>query len=197
MIKINLIAEGKKPIVAAGPRVTSEGADYGLWALVGFLLLGILVAGGHWFLLNRDLDTRQQQIADAQREVEELAPIIAEVEEYKRNKVELQRKISIINDLKSQQKVPVRVMDEVSAALPSLVWLTRMDDKKGTLVIAGRALNTNAVATFIESLDQVEFFDEPVLKNTQQRAGVYNFVINVKFTRPPEQDAERAGEGGV
>ena len=106
-------------------------------------------------------------------------------------------KISIINDLKSQQKVPVRVMDEVSAALPALVWLTRMDDKKGTLVIAGRALNTNAVATFIESLDQVEFFDEPVLKNTQQRAGVYNFVINVKFTRPPEPGSDRAAEGGV
>ena len=184
MIKINLIAEGKRPVASAGPRLPEQGREWGLWAMMGLVLLGILLAAGHWYLLNRDIETRKDQIATAKREVEELAPIIAEVEEYKRNKVELQRKIGIINDLKSQQKVPVRVMDEVSLALPALVWLTRLDDKKGTLVVSGRALNTNAVASFIENLDKVEFFEEPVLKNTQLRSSVYNFVINVKFSLP-------------
>jgi len=195
MIKINLIAEGRRPVVASGPRLTSSSLDYGLIGLVGLLIVGVLAAGGHWYLLHRDLVERKEQIAVAKREVDELAPIIAEVEAYKRSKAELQRKITIIDSLKSEQKIPVRVMDEVSKALPGLLWLTRLEDRKNKLTVAGQALNTNAVATFIENLDNVEFFDEPILKETRQRNSVYNFVISMNFTRPPP--ASGTGEGGA
>jgi type IV pilus assembly protein PilN len=109
--------------------------------------------------------------------------VIKEVEEYKTKKGELERKIGIINDLKANQRGPVRVMDYVSRALPELLWLDRMKMTASSIEIEGRAFNTNAVANFIENLDKVPEFDEPTLKTTeQQTGGVYKFFINLNYS---------------
>ena len=61
-----------------------------------------------------------------QREYDRLKPIIAEVEAFKKKNAELKHKIEVIEQLKANQYGPVRVMDEVSKALPDLLWLTNM-----------------------------------------------------------------------
>jgi type IV pilus assembly protein PilN len=109
--------------------------------------------------------------------------VIKEVDDYKSKKAELERKIGIINDLKANQRGPVRVMDYVSRALPELLWLDQMIMKGDSIHLEGRAFNTNAVANFIDNLDKVPEFDEPTLKSNElQQGGVYKFVINLNFS---------------
>src|SRR4051794_34332532 len=184
MIKINLLSEGKRPAaVRKKSGVKLEGQEVGQWMLLVGILIGILTLAGAWWLQNQKTTAKQAEVETAQREVDQMAAVIKEVEDYKGKKSELERKIGVINDLKANQRGPVRVMDYVSRALPELLWLDRMKMTAGAIEIEGRAFNTNAVANFIENLDKVPEFDEPTLKTTeQQTGGVYKFVINFNYS---------------
>jgi type IV pilus assembly protein PilN len=186
MIKINLLSEGKRPAAvrkSRGPALGGGGKDVGQWLVGVGVLLGVIAVAMAWWLQTKKLEDKQAEVAAAQREVEQMASVIKEVEDYKAKKEELERKIGIINDLKANQRGPVRVMDYVSRALPELLWLDRMKMTASTIEIEGRAFNTNAVANFIENLDKVPEFDEPTLKSTeQQTGGVYKFAINFNYS---------------
>jgi len=187
MIKINLLSEGKRPTAVRKSRVPGglklEGKDLGPWMIAVGVLIGILGVGVAWKLADQKLVEKGGEVAAAQREVEALASVIKEVDDYKAKKGELERKIGIINDLKANQQGPVRLMDSVSRALPELLWLDQMTMIGNTIEIQGRAFNTNAVANFIENLDKVAEIDEPTLKSTEQQGGgTYKFSINFTFT---------------
>ena len=187
MIKINLLSEGKRPAAVRKSRTAGlQGADVGQWLLVAATLLGVLLAAGDWYLLKQRLEEKSQEVAQAQREVDELQAVIKEVDDFKHKKAELERKIRVINDLKLNQRGPVRVMDYISRALPELIWLDRMRMNASSLELEGRAFNTNAVAAFMENLDKVPEFKEPTLKDTQaQGQGVYHYVIDFDYSFAP------------
>lgn len=194
MIKINLLSEGKRSAVRKAKPAASllEGKDVGQFLILVGLVAGSLVAGWSWWSLKQEIADQQEEIAAAQAEVEALGAVIREVEDYKAKKAELERKIGIINDLKANQKGPVRVMDYISKSLPELLWLDKMTMNATTIVVEGRAFNTNAVAAFIENLDRVPEFEEPTLRDATEQGGTYRFVIdfNYKFEAPkPEQAA--------
>src|SRR4051794_5609750 len=189
MIKINLLSEGKRPAaVRKKSGVKLEGQEVGQWMLLVGILIGILTLAGAWWLQNQKTTAKQAEVETAQREVDQMAAVIKEVEDYKGKKSELERKIGVIGDLKANQQGPVRVMDYISRALPELLWLDRLKMTPDAIEIEGRAFNTNAVANFIENLDKVPEFDEPVLKSTEQQAGtaqtvgVYKFVVNFHYS---------------
>jgi len=193
MIKINLLSEGKRAVRKAKPAASLlEGKDVGQYLIVLGLVIGTLASAWSWWTLKQRIADQEEDISIAQAEVEALGAVIKEVEEYKAKKAELERKIGIINDLKANQKGPVRIMDYVSKALPELLWLDRMTMNSTTIVMEGRAFNTNAVAALIENLDRVPEFEEPTLRDATEQGGVYRFVINFnyKFEAPkPEQAA--------
>lgn len=191
MIKINLLAEGKRPVVARkgkAPALGGGSTDLGNILLVGGLVLGLLVAAGWYFLTVSKLNAKKREVAAAQKEVEELKQVIKEVEDYKIKKADLERKIDVINTLKSNQRGPVQIMDQVSRALPELLWLSNMDVNATTINLRGTAFNTSAVANFIDNLDKVEEFAEPILQDAVQkslrgaRSETYDFKINMNYS---------------
>ena len=156
MIKINLIAETRRAVATrkAAPKLSTGIADLGQALLVGLLVLGLLVAAGWWYLLQRDVKRMQEEVRVAQQEVDRLAPVLKEVEEYKAKKAELERKIGVITDLRANQKGPVQIMDQVSRSVPELLWLTSLEVTASNVAVKGQAYNTNAVANFLENLDR-------------------------------------------
>ncbi len=202
MIKINLLSEGKRPAAVRKVKVPAalrmEGRDIGQWMLALGMLVGLLALGIYWWIWNGRVKDKQAEVAAAQREVEAMASVIKEVEDYKAKKAELERKIGIINDLKANQRGPVRVMDYISRALPELLWLDRLRMTASTLEIEGRAFNTNAVANFIENLDKVPEFDEPTLKSTEEQGGgIYKFVISFNYSFATQAKPEEGAPGAA
>jgi Tfp pilus assembly protein PilN len=203
MIKINLLSEGKRPAAVRKARAGVPAQDIALWMLFAGALAGVLVAAGYWWWLDGKLHDKQQEVAQAQKQVDALQAVIKEVEDFKRKKKSLTDKIGVINDLKSNQRGPVRVMDYISRALPELLWLDRLKMNASSIEIEGRAFNSNAVANFIENLDKVPEFKEPVLKDTtQQAAGVYKFLVTFDYSfappkKPGEAKAEAPGAPGA
>lgn len=193
MIKINLLAEGKRPAAVRRTKPASllEGENIAAWALLlGILLIGLLPAGVWWWLKKAEIAGNEQEITVAQREVDELAAIIREVEEYKQKQSELQRKIDVINQLRLNQSGPVQIMDAVSRALPELLWLDRLEMNANSIRLNGRAFNANAIASLIDNLDSVPEFKEPVLQDMREVGPVYNYSIVFNYTY-----AKQAGEG--
>ena len=154
--------------------------------LVGALaVLGLLVAVGYWFWQKRELSNRQETVVQREAEAKKLESIIAEVEDYQRRKDSLQNRIDLINQLKQNQKGPVRIMDQISRDLPDLVWLDSMTINAGRITIAGRGLNPNAIALFIENIKNDPYFEEPAVgavTQVQVNPLVYSFDMNFAFT---------------
>src|SRR5678815_4210368 len=125
-----------------------------------------------------------EEIARAQEEVARLKSIIDEVKGYEDKKASLEAKIKLINDLKTNQKGPVRLMDEISKALPDLVWLTNLDVSGNQITMRGRTMSPNAVSTYLENLKKSPFFAEPVFRNLQQEGaqqGLYSWEMTLNF----------------
>ena len=196
MIKINLLAEGKRQVTrkARGSAVAVQRGDISLWLLGGGLLLGALITLGAWYYLHRVIQQKDREIAVAQEEVRQLQAIIDEVEKYKQEKAVLDHKITVIKQLKANQRGPVHIMDQISRALPELLWLDRMSVVGTQVTLTGRAFNTNAIANFIENLDAVDEFLEPDLRDTTRDASgqVYSFVIVFTFQLEPPPAAAGA-----
>jgi type IV pilus assembly protein PilN len=155
-------------------------------------LLGLIVVGGRYGLLESRISNLTEEVRVAQEEVDELEPIIREVEEFKAKKAELERKVQVISQLKANQRGPVRIMDYVSRALPELLWISRMQVGDRGITISGEAFNTNAVANFMENLDRFPEFREPVLRDTAQKGGVYTFTLSFNYDFPVEVEEPAA-----
>jgi Tfp pilus assembly protein PilN len=192
MIKINLLSEGKRP-AAVRKAKTTPGEDLALWLLLAGAFLGVLVAAGHWWILNGRLQEKLHEVTVAQQQVDALQAVIKEVDDYKAKKKNLTDKIQVINDLKTNQQGPVRIMDYISRALPELLWLDRMKLNASTIELEGRAFNPNAVAAFMENMDKVPEFKEGVLKDiTAQNNQVYKFLITFDYSFAPKKTDEAA-----
>ncbi len=185
MIKINLLSEGKRPVAVRKKKAISVKVDEqnlaGLLLLAG-LIPGLLGTGVYWWMLKGELQEKKAIKVEREQEYERLKPIIAEVEEFKNKQELLEQKISVIQGLRTNQRGPVQLMDYVSRALPEMVWLERLEVQAAVIRINGRATNENAIANFIDNLDKVEEFQEPVLR--QYRAtndALFSFEISVGY----------------
>lgn len=199
MVKINLLAEGKRPIIsrrAKQPGLQLSGANAANMMMAALTVVGLLASAIWYFVLESRIKEKDAAIQVAQKEVDELKQVIAEVENFKKRRDELNRKIKVITDLKANQRGPVQIMDEVSRALPELIWLANMDVAPKAINLRGTALNMSAVANFIENLDRVEPFFEPVLQDATRgrRAGAYNYRLTVgySFAKPAAPAAPAA-----
>ncbi|HET9793958.1 MAG TPA: PilN domain-containing protein [Thermoanaerobaculia bacterium] len=180
MIKINLLSEGRT--AARAPVATVATGRINNAVFVGCIALAILYFLGMWWhvaSVKRDWDEKNRR---AQAEVDRLKSIIDEVNGYEKKKASLEAKINLINDLKRNQHGPVRLMDEVSKALPDLVWLNSMNLIGNAIQINGKAMTPNAVANFIENLKKSPYFAEPRFQALNQEGPIYNFGLSVTFT---------------
>jgi type IV pilus assembly protein PilN len=193
MIKINLLVEARAERVARAPLIALGAASLNNYVLLGLIILGLAFVGLRYWKLSSTLAAIKAEIVVNQREFDRLKPIIAEVEAFKKKNAELKHKIEVIEQLKQNQYGPVRVMDEVSKALPDLLWLTNMGLTGNTLTLQGQALNENAVANFISNLGASPFFAEPSLKiMSQDERGVFTFDLSCTFTQTPREAAPAA-----
>ena len=203
MIKINLVREGRAvrgsgvaPVATTVVvPVQRQPTSVNNIIVVVFTVLGLLAAAGYYFWYKRELSQRQEIVEQKAAEAQKLEAIIKEVEDYQRRKDSLQQRIDLINQLKQNQKGPVRIMDQISKDLPDLVWLDAMDISGGRISLNGRGLNANAIALFVENIKRDPYFEEPSVGTMAQISAsplVYSFDMNFAFTYAPKTAAPPA-----
>jgi type IV pilus assembly protein PilN len=210
LIKINLVREGRA-VRGAGAAPAAATAISGATGvapaninnviIIGLIGLGLVIAAVWWFTKNRTLANRQATVSERQAEADKLEAIIKEVEDFQRRKDSLQNRIDLINQLKQNQKGPVRIMDQISRDLPDLVWLDKMAVSGGSISLSGRGLNPNAIANYVENIKNDPYFEEPALSNVTEAAGakttVYAFDMDFKFSYAPKTPGAAPGAPGA
>jgi len=193
MININLIRETTSAGSSRKMPEFSLGAKQADIILVVSISILLLVTGARWYILSSKLDDLKTTERQKKKERDDLQQYIEKVDELEAKREALRQKIEIINSLKKNQRGPVRVMDEVSRALPDLVWLTNMKLAGNDLTLNGMAMDENAVANYIANISASPFFAEPVLRDlSRSDEKSFKFVLRCKFTNVAPQ-IEAAG----
>ncbi len=192
MIRINLLKPETKDIreqvVTPGVAEVTDKKAPNLGNLV-FLLL-VVGLGAYYFLQQKAFDRENEQLAAARQEKARLQTVEARLEEQKRIRESLDRKINLIESLNAQRDLTPRLMDEMSRRLPDWVWLTEVTyDAKG-IQIKGKALSNNLIADYIASLEaSAQIMNVNLVSSTQrtaQRDEFLEFALRAQLERKPE-----------
>lgn len=170
MIRINLLkpeTKDKEPIVATG--VVEEGGKKSpnLGNLI-FLLL-VIGLGAFYFFQKKAFDRENVLLTQARQEKSQLQYVETKLEEQRKVREALDRKITLIESLNAQRDLAPRLMDELSRRLPEWVWLSEVTyDDKG-VQIKGRALSNNLIADYIASLEaSAQLMNVNLVSSTQR-----------------------------
>lgn len=100
------------------------------------------------------------------KELEVLSVQLKEVGDLQQKVKALEQKIKVIDDLGKKKVGPVKVMESLSLATPSRLWLTEFRESGGNLTINGLAVDNQTVADFLKSLSTFAYFNNAELVET-------------------------------
>jgi Tfp pilus assembly protein PilN len=191
MIRINLLGRARPK--AARKAVPLEGAlQAGL--LLAAVVFSIGVLWYEWAQLDSDAQKTNADITQQTREKARLEDLKTQVENFEKEKVVLQQRVSIIEDLQRNRTGGQELLDALANTVgrTDTLWLTSLDRKGNTLSLAGSAGSINAVANFITELKRSGYFDQVEIKETHEddtNKSVQTFVfeLTAQFTLPGEK----------
>ena len=162
MIKINLLLAKKKP-----PKKLT--ALQQQMVLVGFGF-GLLTAGMYLYTekLNDQIAGLERDKASAEARIRDQENMLKEVQNIEEERKKVLDKISIIEQLKKNQAGPVRILDELSRALPTGVNIDSLTESGGNINISGMAFTNDDIVRYVDNLKNSPFFADVYLIETIQ-----------------------------
>ena len=159
MIKINLLAVDRERAKRKAKFQIGQKITVGCSLILVVAALGV----GWWFWYLRNASAQlDQQIVDAESERARLQNVIQQVQQFEARRVQLQQRVTLIEQLRKGQTGPVHLLDQVSRALPEAMWLTTLAQKVNEVVIEGRCTSLTALSDFVAALEASNLFDRPV-----------------------------------
>jgi len=193
MIRINLlpVREARRQ---AGLR--KQGVLIGAAAGAGVVLcvlLHLAVAG--------QIAHERRLIDEAQVELKKLEATRAEVERFREEEKEIERKLGVISKLERDRTGQVIALAQISDVIPKRMWLTNLDMKDSKVSMAGISLDAEIVAEFLTKLEASPMFEDVELNETtlQEAYGLKlnSFSVRSKYGYNPETPAAPATTGAT
>lgn len=192
MIRINLLpVKELKAEVARRRELMIGGVSLGVAVL---LIIGV------YLFQFRQISALKQELAAFRKDLESLNSKAKEVADLQSKVKEVQSKNKVIEDINKKKTGPVRVMESLSAATPTALWLTEFKETGGNLSISGVAMDNQTIAEFLKMLATYPYFSNTELVETVQteQAGLppRKFLIKSSLSyQPRPQAAPAAGKG--
>lgn len=188
MIRINLLGRAR-------PKAARQAVPLEATLQIVFFALSLVVAGG---ILYYDWHSMQSQSAEVQGQIQRLNGEKARLEQLKaqvdgaeKQRVVLQQRINIIEELQRNRTGGQELLDALANTVSrsDTVWLVSMSRKGNALTLVGSAGSINAVANFITQLKRSGYFDEIEIKDSTQDPAVtavqmFNFTLTAQFALP-------------
>lgn len=179
MIRINLLGEK-----------TDKSAVYTLQLLAYAAAIAVTVATCFFYhsgeLLVRDSFQRDKDQLEKQLAV--LLEKTKKVEGLAQKKHKLEEKQNALRLLKARKQVPVRLLDQITSAIPTEAWLSAIEEKAGIMKFEGVALDNQTISKFMDRLEQTELLSNVELNVTKQMeekgAQVMQFTLSAKVEDP-------------
>ena len=204
MIRINLLGRSR-------PKVKRQVAIAGRLQLILFVIpvsLAVLVLTIHHSMIKGDIEGLNQQIAEKNREKQQMAQLQQEIQSFETDQNLLRGRIEVIEELKRNQAGPVRMLEAIgnTVSITETLWLTSLGEQAGGKIeFKGLAGSMNAVADFITNLSQSGVFSNVELQESVQRPDnegsiSFEFTLTAEFALPAQSeapaDSQAAAAGG-
>jgi type IV pilus assembly protein PilN len=198
MIRINLLAaerdRAKKKAVTLG--TVGQKLTIGCSLI---LVLGGLAIGWRYWTVNHDSAELDKEIAAAQQETTRLHSVIEQVQQFEQRKAQLQQRVVLIEQLRKGQTGPVHMLDQISRALPPMLWLTEVKQTATDIVIDGKCTSPIGVSDFVANLEASGYFKRSIdIVSTSTEAmpqppgELIKFSIKAVFQQPGDAKAPAA-----
>jgi type IV pilus assembly protein PilN len=190
MIKINLLASERK--VAKKAFSIQTGQKLTVACSLILVAAGLLIAWRYW-TLGRESARLDQEITSAQQETQRLHSIIQQVQQFEQRRAQLQQRVALIEDLRRNQTGPVHMLDQISRALPEMLWLTGLKQAAdpNEVMIDGMATSPTTVSDFVANLEASGYFRRSVeIVSTQVQTingppgELVQFQVRAMFQQP-------------
>jgi type IV pilus assembly protein PilN len=198
MIRINLLAVDRKAAKRAG--ITFHAGQKLTFGCSAILVVAALFVGWRYWSLQQESSRIDMEIADAQQQGLRLRAIILQVQQYEQQKAQLQQRVLLIEQLRKSQSGPVHMLDQISRALPPMLWLTELKQTDDSVLIDGRCMAVTSLTDFVTSLEASGYFKKSidiVSSQTEPMAAppgeVVRFTIKATFQQPAEKTAKQGG----
>lgn len=186
MIRINLLAvereQKKRPSLLATQKVAIAGS--------AILAAAALFLGWRFVSLRQESARVDAEIKAAQLETQRLRTVLQDVQNFEARKQQLQQRVALIEELRKGQSGPVRMLDEISRALPDRLWLTTLTQDATGVKLEGRTTSLTALSDFVGNLENSGYFARPVeildsqVENNQGAGDVVRFSVKAQFQLP-------------
>ncbi|PIE73026.1 MAG: pilus assembly protein PilN [Deltaproteobacteria bacterium] len=150
MLKINLLP------VRQLKRMAKARKEIALGICIFIVLLAILAAVGFRQVQKiSSLHNKQQQLTAEKASYD---ATLRKIEKLKKAKQELARKAEVIDKLRADASLTVRLIDEVANRIDNKrMWLTSMQQQGSSLKLSGVALDNQTIAQFMDKLKESPF----------------------------------------
>ena len=204
MIRINLL--GAERLRARKGMTFDIGQRLTLAA--SLILVAAALAVGWWYLsLSRESGDVDRRLAAAEQESTRLRSLLAEVQQFERQRELLQQRVALIEELRRGQSIPVQLLDHVSRSVPDMLWLTSMAQAEDQVTIEGRSTTLIALSDFVGNLGNGVLFQRPVeIVNSQVAPAtgsganavpdLIQFTVRARINNPKPPALPPAGRGG-
>jgi len=176
MIRINLLPGGPKG------RAAKPQYDVRAQVLLGIGVILVTLAGCWWYwaALDSELDARQEEKRDKEKQVAQLKEQVKQVQDFEKRRKLLEDKNRIIDQLEQSRMGPVKVLDHVSQSLePLKVWLTKLGVTSDTVELEGKAITNDDVVEFVNNLRRTDYFTGINLQ--ESKAAIENKINLYQF----------------
>jgi len=181
MLKINLL-----PIRQLKKRAKAKKQLFSIFFLF-LLVLALLAAVG--FLQTQNIDTLQKRLTSLNKEKDSYSSTLKRIDELKKARAELERRSGVIDKLKAESSLTVRVIDEVANRVDNKrIWLRSLNQQNSSLRLTGIALDNQTVAQFMDKLKASPFVTSVTLTNSSLKIvsgrNLKAFSINCSVAQP-------------
>ena len=190
MIRINLLASERSQVKKKLPFQAGQKLIVGCSLL---LVVALLSIGWRYWSLTRQSAQLDADIASAQQETVRLHSVIQKVQDFEQRKAQLSQRVVLIEGLRREQKGPVHMLDEISKALPPMVWLTELKQVVGDVVIDGSSTTQTGVSDFVNNLESSGYFKRSIdivstraVSMPQPPGELVSFTLRAQFLTPGE-----------
>jgi len=181
MLRINLL-----PVRQLKKRAKARKQISGMLFLF-LLALGLIAAAGVWQTNN--IKNLNKTIAELNKEKESYTPTLNKIAKLKKDKVEFERRSTIIDKLKTDSSLTVRVLDEVANRVDNQrMWLDSLHQQLSSLRLTGVALDNQTIAQFMDTLKESPFIQDVSLTNSSLKVvsgkNLKYFELNCDVAQP-------------
>lgn len=179
MIKINLLPTKRKPT-----RKISEFQKHMM--IAGLIFSGVAAGMILYYLdLNNKIAARQKTRDEARANIAQQENKLKAVKNVEDERKKVTDKIAIIEQLKKNQQGPVRLLDEISRALPKGVAITSIGESSGNVNISGDAFTNDDIVKYVENLKASPFLGDVYLQESMQAvvegSEIYRYKLSFKY----------------